>query len=77
MDLLSPGGNAAGADSFYKAGGMYIESGSNPSVRNSILWNNGASSGTGTITATIALDNSSWITLTHSLVQGSGALLIG
>jgi len=45
---------------------------SSPTVRNSILWNNQDDSGTGTITATIAIVSSSWITLTHSLFQGSG-----
>lgn len=40
-------------------------------VRNSILYNNQDSSGTGTISASIYLTRSASITLTHSLVQGS------
>lgn len=44
---------------------------SNPDVRNSIMWNNKDSSGTGTISATIFLTGSSSISLTHSLVQNS------
>ena len=59
-------GNSAVED----GGGMYNESGS-PDVRNSILWNNMDSSGTGTISATIYLTQSATITLTHSLVQDS------
>ena len=55
----------------YHGGGMYNSS-SSPILYNSILWNNRDSSGTGTITATIALDSSSSITLTHSLAQGTG-----
>ena len=51
-------------------GGMYNDNSSSPDVRNSILWNNQADGVTGTITATI-YNNSSSITLTHSLVQGS------
>ncbi|MCP4539001.1 MAG: hypothetical protein GY832_17840, partial [Chloroflexi bacterium] len=52
-------------------GGMYNRSNSAPQVYNSVLWNNQDSSGVGTITATIYNDRSA-ITLTHSLVQGSG-----
>ena len=52
-------------------GGGMVNWDSSPSVRNSILWNNQDSSGTGTITATISNDSST-ITLTHSLIQGSG-----
>jgi len=44
---------------------------SSPNVRNSIVWNNQDSSGTGTISATITNDSST-TTLIHSLVQGSG-----
>jgi len=54
-----------------QGGGMY-NSDSKPQVNNSILWNNQDSSGLGTITATIANDVNSAITLTHSLVQASG-----
>ncbi len=52
-------------------GGMANSDNSSPSVRNSILWNNQDSSGTGTLAANIT-NSSSIITLTHSLVQGSG-----
>jgi len=51
-------------------GGMYNGFGTTQ-VYNSILWNNQDSSGTGTITATVFITNST-ITLTHSLVQGTG-----
>jgi len=58
-------------------GAMYCEASDhggicNPDVRNSILWNNQDSSGTGTITATIFLTNNATITLMHSLAQGTG-----
>jgi formylglycine-generating enzyme required for sulfatase activity len=56
----------------YDGGGMRNRSGSNPNVRNSILWNNKDSTGTGTITATITIEGSSTVTMTHSLAQGSG-----
>jgi predicted outer membrane repeat protein len=52
-------------------GGMYNQVSSSPSVRNSILWNNRDSSGTGTLSASI-YNNSSTVTLTLSLAQGSG-----
>jgi predicted outer membrane repeat protein len=41
-------------------------------VRNSVLWNNQDSSGTGTISATIFLSDTAAITLVHSLVEDSG-----
>jgi predicted outer membrane repeat protein len=57
-------------------GGIHILSkkgvNSKPDVRNSILWNNQDSSGTGTISATVFLTGSASISLTHSLVQGAG-----
>jgi hypothetical protein len=59
-------GNSASND----GGGMYNYS-SSPDVRNSILWNNQSSSGSGTISATIT-NNISTNTLTHSLAQGVG-----
>jgi hypothetical protein len=52
---------------------MYNRQSSSPDVRNSILWNNRDSSGTGTISATVTNDSSSAISLTHSLAQGVGA----
>jgi hypothetical protein len=55
------------------AGGGMFNWSSSPDVRNSILWNNQDSSGTGTITATVANESGSAITLTHSLAQGAGA----
>ncbi len=42
-----------------------------PSIRNSIIWNNRDSSGTGTLTANI-YNQDARTTLYHSLVQGSG-----
>jgi predicted outer membrane repeat protein len=59
-------GNSAGWD----GGGIYNGL-SSLSMRNSILWNNQDSSGTGTISATI-FNASSAVTLTHSLAQGTG-----
>jgi predicted outer membrane repeat protein len=57
------------ATSWY-GGGIYNGS-SSVSLRNSILWNNQDSSGTGTISATV-YNGSSAVTLTHSLAQGTG-----
>jgi len=62
-------GNSAG----WNGGALYnfgTDGNSIPVVRNSILWNNKDSSGTGTISATIYNKNAS-TTLIHSLVQGS------
>ncbi len=71
MTNVTFSGNAAGQ----KGGAIYSyrygDTGTcSPDVRNSILWNNKDSSGTGTISATIYNDNSI-ISLTHSLVQGA------
>ncbi len=52
-------------------GGMMVEGGSSE-VYNSIYWNNQDSSGADTINSTIYLTDSAKITLTHSLVEGSG-----
>jgi predicted outer membrane repeat protein len=52
-------------------GGGIANFGSSPIVRNSILWNNQDNNGTGTITATI-FNESSAISITHSLVQETG-----
>lgn len=57
--------------SSYKGGGMYNNNNSTPTIQNSILWNNRDSSGTGTITATIANDSSTTV-ISNTLVQGSG-----
>ena len=64
---VSLSGNAANS----AGGGIYNNNGSIPNVRNSILWHNQDSSGTGTLTATVYNDSST-ITLTHSIVQGTG-----
>ena len=71
-------GNKAGYGDIGKGGGMYNED-SSPDVRNSTLWNNRDNSGTGTLTANIYNlvnpdnpDSTITLTLTHSLIQGSG-----
>ena len=53
-------------------GGMMVEGGSSK-VYNSIYWNNQDNSGANTINSTIYLTDSAKITLTHSLVEGSGS----
>jgi len=53
-------------------GGAMYNYHSSPNVRNSILWKNQDSSGTGTISATIYNEYDSIVTLTHSLAQGTG-----
>jgi predicted outer membrane repeat protein len=60
-------GNSATED----GGGIYAYAG-NPTVYNSIFWNNLDSSGSDTISATIYLASSAKITLTNSIVEGSG-----
>jgi len=53
-------------------GAILNDANSNPWVYNSILWNNRDSNGSGTIGATVVNQNSSAISLTHSIVQGAG-----
>jgi hypothetical protein len=52
-------------------GGGIVNTGSSAHVSNGIFWNNQDSTGSGTYTATI-LNDSSTVTLTHSLFQDSG-----
>jgi hypothetical protein len=54
-----------------QGGGIY-NSNSHPALFNSILWHQGDNSGTGTLAAAIFNGFSSGVTLTHSLIQGSG-----
>lgn len=65
-------GNFAGG----QGGGLFNNfgylGGSNPDVRNSIIWNNQDISGSGTISANINNDDDCFTTLTYSLLQGSG-----
>ncbi len=54
-----------------KGGGMFVED-AKTDVINSIIWNNQMKGDTGTILTNITKDGSSVISLTHSLVEGSG-----
>jgi hypothetical protein len=70
VNVTFSGNSADGA-----GGAMYndgFDGESIPDVYNSILWNNQGSGGARTISATIYLTHTASITLTHSLVEGSG-----
>ena len=65
--------NAAG-----RFGGAIVNDGSNggntnPELRNTIVWNNKDKSGIGTISASIYLTGGASVSVTYSLVQGTGA----
>ncbi len=68
LNNVTVSGNRAGES----GGGMFSREVSNVSVNNGIFWNNQDSSGVGTITATSTITENSVVTLTNSLVQGSG-----
>lgn len=68
LNNVTVGGNVAE----HLGGGMLSDRDSNISVNNSIFENNQDSSGIGTITATSTVSDNSVVTLTNSLIQGSG-----